>query len=176
MRESRKTRYTRSALQDALCELMTVKPFAAISVTELCDTADVNRTTFYSHYKDQASLLEEIESEALESVSCLLDGLDGQMTDEILYRGVHMLATDEAHLGILLGRHGDPGFQEELFSNIFARCGIMPTSEKSTPHDLDFAFVLGGSVNLLQRWMETGMKTPEKDVAAAIARFAMTIA
>lgn len=176
MKESRKTRYTRAALQDALCELMTAKPFASVSVTELCEAADVNRTTFYAHYQDQASLLEEIESDALESVGRLLDDLEGQTADEILRRGVHMLATDEAHLGILLGRHGDPRFQEELFSDIFARCGITPTSEESTPHDLDFAFVLGGSVSLLQRWMETGEKTPERDVAASIARFATSIA
>ncbi|MCI1666276.1 MAG: TetR family transcriptional regulator C-terminal domain-containing protein [Atopobiaceae bacterium] len=164
------------ALQDALCGLMATKPFPAISVTELCVEADVNRTTFYSHYQDQACLLEEIESAALESVNRLLDGLKGQAADEILRRGVHMLATDEAHLGILLGRHGDPEFQEELFSNIFARCGIKPTTKESTPHDLDFAFVLGGSVSLLQRWMETGKRTPERDVAAAIARFATSIA
>lgn len=176
MKESRKTRYTRAALQDALCELMAAKPLAAISVTELCETADVNRTTFYAHYQDQASLLEEVESGAIGSVGRLLDGLEGQAADEILRHGVHMLATDEAHLGTLLGRHGDPRFQEELFSSIFARCGIKPTSEESTPHDLDFAFVLGGSVSLLQRWMETGMKTPEGDVAAAIARFATAVA
>ena len=176
MKESRKTRYTRAALQDALCELMAAKPHAAISVTELCETADVNRTTFYAHYQDQASLLEEVESGAIGSVGRLLDGVEGQAADEILRHGVHMLATDEAHLGTLLGRHGDPRFQEELFSSIFARCGIKPTSEESTPHDLDFAFVLGGSVSLLQRWMETGMKTPEGDVAAAIARFATAVA
>ena len=65
MKESRKTRYTRMALEDSLIELMTKKPISKITIKELCENADINRTTFYSHYSDQYDLLRQIEDDAL---------------------------------------------------------------------------------------------------------------
>ena len=47
--ESRRTQYTRRALRDALIELLADKPLARITVRELCERADVNRSTFYAH-------------------------------------------------------------------------------------------------------------------------------
>ncbi|HCA30580.1 MAG TPA: TetR/AcrR family transcriptional regulator, partial [Ruminococcaceae bacterium] len=65
MKESRKTRYTRMVLQDSLLELMKNKPISKITIKELCETADINRTTFYAHYRDQYDLLRTIEGETL---------------------------------------------------------------------------------------------------------------
>lgn len=48
--ESRRTRYTRLAMQDALVELLQDQPLGSITVKALCERADVNRSTFYAHY------------------------------------------------------------------------------------------------------------------------------
>ena len=48
----RRIRYTRYALQNALIVCMQQKPFNRITVREICETADINRSTFYMHYKD----------------------------------------------------------------------------------------------------------------------------
>ena len=47
--ESRRTRYTRRAMQDALIELLRNQPLGSITVKALCERADVNRSTFYAH-------------------------------------------------------------------------------------------------------------------------------
>ena len=44
--ESRRTRYTRRAMQDALIELLRNQPLGSITVKALCERADVNRSTF----------------------------------------------------------------------------------------------------------------------------------
>ncbi|WP_042149732.1 TetR/AcrR family transcriptional regulator [Paucisalibacillus sp. EB02] len=43
---------TQESLRHALLELLKSKPLEAISVAELCRLAQINRGTFYSHYKD----------------------------------------------------------------------------------------------------------------------------
>ena len=65
MKLDRKTRYTRKALSDSLIELMRDRPFIKITIMDLCEKADVNRTTFYAHYRDSYDLLLQIEEETL---------------------------------------------------------------------------------------------------------------
>ena len=44
------------------------KELANISVTAICDLADVHRSTFYQYYSDQADLLREIEQDFLDMI------------------------------------------------------------------------------------------------------------
>ena len=65
-KESRRVRMTKMLLKTALLELMQEKEFSQITIKELCERADLNRTTFYLHYADQTAVLREIEQEAQE--------------------------------------------------------------------------------------------------------------
>ena len=58
--DSRRTQMTKKLFRTALVELMQEKPFHKITIKEICDRADLNRTTFYLHYEDQNQLLNEI--------------------------------------------------------------------------------------------------------------------
>ena len=64
----RRIRYTRYALQNALIACMQQKPFNRITVREICETADINRSTFYMHYKDIYELLDEIEEQVYQEI------------------------------------------------------------------------------------------------------------
>lgn len=44
---------------EALLALLEQKPFEYITISEICQTAGVNRSTFYLHYENTADLLEE---------------------------------------------------------------------------------------------------------------------
>ena len=46
-------------MQNALIELLEKKDFSDISIVEICQKADVNRSTFYSHYQNTYDLLTE---------------------------------------------------------------------------------------------------------------------
>lgn len=50
---------TRSLIQRAFDELLAEKGFGAITVQDITERAEVNRATFYAHYPDKFSLLEE---------------------------------------------------------------------------------------------------------------------
>ena len=76
--ESRRTRYTRRAMQDALIELLRDQPLGSITVKALCERADVNRSTFYAHYTSIEDLLHDIEDETMAWVTAALDQLLAQ--------------------------------------------------------------------------------------------------
>ena len=67
----RRIRYTRYALQNALIDCMQRKPFNRITVREICETADINRSTFYMHYKDIYELLDEIEEQVYQEIDAI---------------------------------------------------------------------------------------------------------
>ena len=48
---------TKRALASALKELMNEKPFARISVSDICTKCEMNRKSFYYHFKDKYNLV-----------------------------------------------------------------------------------------------------------------------
>ncbi len=57
----RRVRRTKRQLRMALTSLMLEKDINTITVFEITELADVNRGTFYSHYKDVRDLLSQLE-------------------------------------------------------------------------------------------------------------------
>lgn len=54
---------TRHGIFNAFIELRAKKPLERISVKELCELANINKSTFYAHYLDIYDLSDKIESE-----------------------------------------------------------------------------------------------------------------
>ena len=72
----RRVRKTKKILRECLTQLLKSKKIQDITVRELTEMADLNRGTFYLHYKDVFDLLEQMEDELLISFSQLLNQLD----------------------------------------------------------------------------------------------------
>ena len=56
----RRVQKTRKLLQDALIELVAQKSYESVSIREILETANVGRSTFYSHFQDKDQLLHSI--------------------------------------------------------------------------------------------------------------------
>ncbi len=56
-RDDRRVRRTRSALRDALVALIIERGWDGFSVQDLCERADVGRSTFYMHFADKEEVL-----------------------------------------------------------------------------------------------------------------------
>ena len=56
---------TKTAIREALVALIQEKGFGALSVSDITSRADINRGTFYLHYKDKFDLLEQTEADII---------------------------------------------------------------------------------------------------------------
>ena len=65
VKDNRRVKMTKKLIKDALIDLMDKKTINKITVKEICQYADINRSTFYLHYTDQYALLEEIENDTI---------------------------------------------------------------------------------------------------------------
>ena len=56
-RDDRRVRRTRGALRDAMVALITERGWDGFSVQDLCERADVGRSTFYLHFADKEEVV-----------------------------------------------------------------------------------------------------------------------
>ena len=82
-----RVRYTKKVLREALFKCLKEKAIKEITIKEICDLAEVNRATFYKHYRDCYDIVREIEEEQLDEFRVILKSKDKfgtGVTNEIL--------------------------------------------------------------------------------------------
>ncbi len=175
----RRVRKTRNALKKSLISLLQKKKITDISVKELADLADVNRATFYLHYKDIYDLLEQSEEDLL---SRLYDTVNSYSMEDIrenthmIFTGIYQLCLDNADIvRILIGENGDIKFLAKMKNLLKEKCLNDWSSILKKQHlehfDAYFAFLVGGCMSLLQYWFQDGRKETPIELAEITAIF-----
>lgn len=142
-------------IRKALMELLRQKPIQAISIKELCESAGINRGTFYAHYTDMYDLLQKIESDMLqdfqEALKPLLAPNRSDLTPVKITAAIFRCLKDNADLcTVTLGDYGDKSFALQLINLGREKC--MEAYSKfftdATPKEIEFfyAFVSAGCI------------------------------
>ncbi|MBZ0098941.1 MAG: TetR/AcrR family transcriptional regulator, partial [Taibaiella sp.] len=106
MKTDGRVRYTRMVIRDSLLKLLAEKPIQKITVKEICDLAEINRATFYTHYRDPYDLLEQIENELFENMAATVK--TEQSDPNNLTRKVFRVIEENADLcKVLFSENGD---------------------------------------------------------------------
>ena len=117
----KKRRKTEKQIETSLLQLMKEQTFESISIRQLIDLAEMNRSTFYRHYLDKYDFLEKIEDrflddlqayyqEALES-ACLFKLEKDFKVEDYIHEKQNLFHFFEPYLedlAILLGPNGSP--------------------------------------------------------------------
>ncbi|WP_367942115.1 TetR/AcrR family transcriptional regulator [Enterocloster citroniae] len=167
----RRVRKTRRQLRECLISLLKEKKVQDITVRELTDMADLNRGTFYLHYKDVFDLLEKTEAELQDEFNQLVlkhDAVDLKQRPAVIFNEIYSLVYENADLiEILLGENGDLNFVNRLKKLIREKClkDWMEVFRTGNPAVFDafFSYIASGCVGLVQYWLQTGLKeTPQQ--------------
>lgn len=73
---------TKTALSDALLELLDKYPFEDIKVVDICNKALVHRTTFYKHFEDKYQLLDYVINEVITELVSSLNTAETEINPE----------------------------------------------------------------------------------------------
>ena len=124
----RRVRKTKAQLRAGLARLMQKKSIKEITVKELVEEVDINRSTFYLHYTDIYQMLESIEGELMDEISHLIDdyALDPINNKESSYPFIEQIFTildNNKDICIaLLGKNGDMAFVNRIEGLIAKQC------------------------------------------------------
>lgn len=165
----RRVRKTKAQLREGLARLMQKKSIKEISVKELVDEVDINRSTFYLHYSDIPGLLAEIENEMMEEMQRAIREHPIDPGKDTVYYFIqdlfHVLDENRQIASALVGPHGDIGFVHKLEQLLEEKsreslAALVP--EKSGEMKYFYSYCLNGCLGFVKTWLETGEnETPE---------------
>ena len=175
----RRVRKTKAQLREGLAHLMLEKSIKEITVKELVDKVDINRSTFYLHYADIYQMLQQIEEEALENIThilenCPVDFSNNESTLEFVTKFFAILDSDKDLCRALLGPHGDMAFVEQI-ENLLAGTflkhlpGTFPKNDSNLKYA--YAFILNGCVGLIKTWLSQPVQESPAHMAELTCRF-----
>ncbi|WP_246187699.1 TetR/AcrR family transcriptional regulator [Ornithinibacillus caprae] len=158
-------------------KLLGEKPITAITVKELCKLADINRSTFYTHYSDQFDLLEQIEDELIEDMNTYLSTYNFEQTEEALQmteKLIEYFASKQTECRTLLNKNGDSSFQKKV--TVVAQRFIMEKWMKVSNLEKEISeylstFIVNGSIQVMKMWLYNGMDKSPKEMAELINNF-----
>ena len=66
---NRKIQMTKRCIREALFECLKEKDINKITISSLCEKADINRSTFYKYYGSQYDVIKEMEQEVIQLIN-----------------------------------------------------------------------------------------------------------
>lgn len=159
-------RRTKAAIIDAFLDLLTLKNFNDISVSDITKKARIARPTFYLHYKTKQELLGEyldvIFETYLEEIQPVLNQFDQYALSIALFNQVKK---NEPYLRSLMSGDAAILIQDKLHQYIQEVFGMLLKTQlgersKLVSKDLQkfiIAAVAGTAYALTEEWLEEGM-------------------
>ncbi len=166
--ETRRVRMTKRLMKDALLELLERKNLVNISVKELCETADVHRTTFYTHYTNTADLLREIEQDFLDQIPTppeVIDQLSQVQLLEATTAFFDSIKQNGNTIRILFSESADNSFSSRLVEHLCS--GYIPVGKDLDPLSNRFLqlYIANGTVGMLREWVNQGFPISSRKIA-----------
>ncbi len=82
--ENRRVILTKRMLKESLLEMLRTSDLHKISIKELCDFANVNRSTFYRYYESQYDLLKEIGNDFIATIMKIVDNTETTLKEKLM--------------------------------------------------------------------------------------------
>jgi AcrR family transcriptional regulator len=160
----RRVKYTKMLLKNSLVELMRKNSISKISVKMLCESADINRSTFYAHYTDQYDLLKQLEQEVIielkKHITKVAFSKQTAQTLQSMNQILDYISKNADIFKILLSENGNSTFHKEIM--ILAQEKIIsdilnnPDIDERTSEYLQ-CFAVTGALSIVQKWLKDGM-------------------
>ena len=172
VKNNRRAQMTRLLLRTALIELMQEKPFNEITIKEICEQADLNRTTFYLHYTDQFALLADVENEVyqktLETLKNVKPAADAPGMIETF---LNYIKSNASLFRILFVDADSEGFRSRFIQNMLNHLRFnIPLSCTAEEEPYLLCFLMQGSVHMIMEWIKRGFDMEPGQLAALIFR------
>ncbi|MDD2484626.1 MAG: TetR/AcrR family transcriptional regulator C-terminal domain-containing protein [Eubacteriales bacterium] len=171
----RRVKYTIMMIKKSFISILKEKPIAKITIKQICEEADINRATFYAHFKDQYDLLQQIEDGFLEDIKLHLASIAYSATEResvsALERIIGYIKENAEVCSLLLSDRGNLDFHKRIMMIAQTQfIAELKQKKELSAEDAEyiFLFITVGSVGITQKWIVDGMKRPAVEIAQMI--------
>ena len=167
-KQNQRVMLSKRLIKEGLTELLKTNSIHSLSVRMLCETAGINRSTFYKYYGSQYDVLAEMEEELLENIRIALERDTASSDREKIEAICAYLQQHMDSIRVLVGNNVDPDFPQKLFylpqirQMILERLGNR--YDKEAQNDV-YVFIINGAYHLVRAWIDRDSRRPFTEVA-----------
>lgn len=171
-KNNRRVKLTKKLLQDALLKLLSTHSLHEISICELCETADLNRSTFYKYYNSPYDLFEQVKQEMLEQTAQLFSENCSLSYKEQLIKLLTFILENKQFSQLMFNSE----FNLELLKQLFQLSldGPILKDIKGTTHNeilYKQEFYFYGTHQVIKRWLYNENRETPEQIAEIIMQF-----
>ncbi len=170
----RRVKYTKTVLKDALVHFMQKQHISSISVKSLCETADINRSTFYAHYTDQYDLLRQIEENVITNLRLHLEQQDYNnvlpVSAQVMTRILKYAKENAELFQVLLSENCDFAFQKDVLALSQIVSSQYNKALDTRTKDYLEAYSITGCISIFQKWLKDGTVESAEEITELILK------
>ncbi|MFZ5893041.1 MAG: TetR/AcrR family transcriptional regulator [Myxococcota bacterium] len=171
--EDRRVRRTRRQLRDALVALILERGWDKVSVLDVCERADVGRSTFYVHFADKEDLL----LSGFDDLQAMLEQQVQAAVVPFAFAEALCLHAAENHelFRAVAGRQSAQQIQWRFRDLVLAlvEAELARLKYPKATRAAAARFVAGGFVEMLTGWLDESRSADAKQLSAAFRRLAL---
>jgi Transcriptional regulator len=169
---NQRVKLTKELLKNSLINLMHTKPLNKITIKEICENAEINRSTFYLYYTDQYALSEDIENELLANAQKHLEKIDSDANSMQYLQALLSYIKENADIfKTLLCRQENIVFQRTFTETSLKNLKLnlaLSCSEKILEYI--YGYLIMGCLNIIIKWIESDFDLSPVEIADLIFR------
>ena len=168
-KNNQRTRLSKMLFKNALMDLLKEKgSINKVSVRELCDRAELIRSTFYAHYQEPNDLLIEIETELLDATEEHLKkiGAENEIgAHKYILSFLQYIRQNDKPFRALLIDSTDPEFRSRFMQQSIIQ--FVENLRIVLPKELEqyiFSYILNGSTGIIIQWIRSDYAADENEI------------
>lgn len=159
VKENQRVKLTKRIFKNTLIDLLKDKAIYNIKVKELCDKAELNRTTFYKHYENIYDVLADIEYDVLkDSEQCIseIENITEVQIKNALYKQLCNIQRNKDVYYLLLVNSADNEFYGKLMKttiDLLKRNIAQSNIDLAENYEFIFSYIITGTIDIIKKWL-----------------------
>ena len=176
IKTDKRIKKTKKSIYNAVAMLLTEKELKHITIKEICETADINRKTFYHYYPAVYDVVEEMEDNVVSIFFESLEDIDLASALEdpfIVFEKLNeIINSDLEFYGYLLSQKSDCGLVKKTVACLkdYTKQSLRQSVAMAEPKlDIMLDFAYSGMLNVYQKWFNNEYPLSLEEIAKEVS-------
>lgn len=167
-----RVKYTKMIIEKSFVELLKVKQLNKITVKELCDLSEINRSTFYKYYDDIFDLFDKMIAKSKVEFHNLIQEMKGQGRGKALTESLEKIKKNgDIYIALITEQRGHGVLDEALNEFFYELIKVSEVAFLNIPKDKQMwilYYLVWGCSGIVRCWANNEMKESTQKVATLI--------
>lgn len=169
---------TKNKLTNSLLEIIAIKEIKNITVIELCQKAQINRTTFYKYYKDIDDFVAKIEMQLIDELKESIQDIKRNYLISYINKIIESIQSQKNIYEKLISDNGDKLFLKKILFLVHDQSinEWQRILKKANANDLEniYRFIVDGSIGIIENWTRNNFQENPTNITNFINKLCMS--